>query len=147
VAPTASSTAPASPPPRRQLLPEAAGHQQRVVDAEPEPEEGCEVEDEDAHRDRARDQEHRAERDDHRRAADDQRHGGRDRGAEDNQERDRGQWQRDELAPSQVGLGDRLDVAVEGRPAGQSDLQARRVPERGAQARQRLRRVVRGQVQ
>ena len=71
------------------------------------------------------DEEDRRERDEHRRPADDQRHAGRHHRPEDDQQRERRQRQRDQLAPPQVGLGHGLDVAVERRPAGQLDVEAR----------------------
>ena len=87
------------------------------------------------------------QRDDHGRAADGERHRRRDDRAEDEQQRERRERQRDELAPPQVGLGHLLDVAVERRPAGQPDLQPGGVVNRRADARQRPRGVVRGQVE
>ena len=53
--------------------------------------------------------------------ADRERHARGDHRAEHEQQGQAGQGQRDELAPSQVVLGDGLDVAVERRPAGQLD--------------------------
>ena len=131
----------------RELLAEPAGHQQRVVDAETQPEQGREVEHEDAHRRQRGDDEDPGQRHDHRRATDHQRDPGRDQRAEDEEERERRQRQRHELAPLQVGLGDGLDVAVEGRAAGQLDRQARRLVQSVAEDRQGLRRIVRRQVE
>ena len=87
----------------------------------------------------AGDEEDGRQRDDDRRAADDQRDGRRDDRAEDEQQRDRGERQRDDLAPPQVGLRDRLDVAVERRAAGELDVEAGRLAERRADPRQRRR--------
>ena len=63
--------------------------------------------------------------------------------AEDEQQRDRGQRQRDDLAPAEVGLRDRLDVAVERRAAGQLDLEPGRLAEPLADPGQGRRRIVR----
>ena len=75
------------------------------------------------------------QRDDDRRPADDERHAGRDERAEDEEQRERRERQRDDLAPLEVGLGDGLDVAVEGRAAGQLDV------EPGRRSRSRSRRI------
>ena len=117
------STAPSGrrpPPTRDELLAEAARHEQRVVDAEAEAEERGQVEHEDAHR------RHRGEAEDarpgRRRTAVPPTTSGTPAAttrAEHEQQREGGQRQRDELAAPQVGLGHRLDVAVERRPAGQ----------------------------
>ena len=93
------------------------------------------------------DQEDPGQRDDDRRAADRQRHRRRDHRAEDEQQRERGERQRDELAPPEVRLGHLLDVAVERRAAGQPDLEAGHLPDRRADAGQRPRRVVGGEVE
>ena len=130
---TASPTRSGPSGPERQLLAEPARHQQRVVDAEPEPEQRREVEHEDAHRHQRGDDEDRRQRDDDRRAADDQRDARRDQRAEDEDQRERRQRQRDDLAPPQVGLRDGLDVAVEGWSAGQLDVE----PGRRSQSRSR----------
>ena len=53
-------------------------------------------------------------------------HRRRDDRAEHDQQRQRRQRQRDRLAPTQVRFGDRLDVAVERRPAGEARPRARR---------------------
>ena len=129
--------------PGRELLAESARHQQRVVDAEAQPEERREIEDEDAHRRDARDAEDRRERDDDRRPADDERNAGGDDRSEHEQERDRRQGQRDDLAPLEVRFRHVLDVAVERRPAGDLDSQPGRVGEALDDAGQRGRRVVR----
>ena len=83
----------------------------------------------------AGDDEDRRQGEDHRRAADDQRNGRRHHRAEHEQQGQGRERQRDQLAPSEVGLGDGLDVAVERGAAGQPDLEAGRLVERGAQAR------------
>ena len=82
------------------------------------------------------------QRDDDRRAADDQRHARGDERAEDDRQGERRQRQRDDLAPPQVRLGDGLDVAVERRPAGQLDVEAR-APAAGARAGSAARRASR----
>ncbi len=79
------------------------------------------------------DDEDRGQGDEDGRAADDERDAGRHDGAEDEEQRQRRQRQRDDLAPLQVLLGHRLDVAVERRTAGELDLEARRL----AQSRSR----------
>ena len=107
--------------PATELLAESAGHQQRVVDTQAEAEECRQVEHEDAHLRQARDDEDRGQRHEHRRPADRERHARGDHRAEDQQEGQTGEGQGDELAPPEVVLRDRLDVAVEGRPAGQLD--------------------------
>ncbi len=61
-------------------------------------------------------------------AADEDRHACGDDAAEHEQQRQRRQWQRDELAPLQVLLREHLDVAVERRSAGQVDLQPGHLP-------------------
>ena len=88
-----------------------------------------------------------AEGRDDRGAADRERQGRGDDGSEDEEERQRRERERDHLAPPEVGLGDLLDVAVEGRPAGQSHLELRHVHERRADAGQRERGVVGREVQ
>ncbi len=128
--------------PGRELLAEAARHQQRVVDTEAKPQERREVEDEDAHRRHARDAEDRGERDDDRRPADDERNAGRHDRTEHEQERNRRQRQRDDLAPLEVRLRHVLDVAVERRPAGDLDADPGRVGEALDDAGQRGGRVV-----
>ena len=133
VARTASATRSGPIRPERQLLAEPAGHQQRVVHAEPEPEQGREVEHEDAHRGQRRDDEDRRQRHDHRRAADHERHAGRDHRAEHQQQGQRRQRERDDLASPQVRLGHGLDVAVERRATGQLHRQGR-TPAGGARA-------------
>ena len=87
------------------------------------------------------------QRHDDRRATDRQRHAGGDQRPEDEDERQGGQRQRDDLAPTQVGLGHGLDVAVEGRAAGQLDRQPGRVVQALAQDRQRVGRIVGRQVE
>ena len=133
--------------PERQLLAEPAGHQQRVVDPQAEPEERRQVEHEDAHRHERRDHEDAAQRDDDRRPTDHQRDARRDQRTEDEDQRQRRQRQRDDLAPLQVGLGDGLDVAVEGGPAGQFDIEPGRRSQALAKDRQRVGRIVGGQVE
>ena len=54
-------------------------------------------------------------------AADRERHARRDEAAEHEQQGERGERQRDQLRPLEVALGDRLDVAVERRAAGDLD--------------------------
>ena len=121
-----------------QFLAESAGHQQRVVHPEAEPEEGREVEHEDTHGRHARDHEDHRQGDDHGRTADDQRDARRHDRAEDEQQRQRREGQRDELAPTQVLLADGLHVAVEGGPTGEFHRQARRLPQPLAEDGQRL---------
>ena len=53
-------------------------------------------------------------------AADRERHARRDEAPEHEQQRERGERQRDELGALQVALGHRLDVAVERGPAARS---------------------------
>ena len=144
---TASATRVGPGGPQRQLLAEAARQQERVVDAQAETEQRREVEHEDAHRHDRGDQEDRRERHQDRGPADDERDAGRDGRAEDHEQRQRGERERDDLAPLEVGLGHGLHVAVEGGSAGQLDRQARRLVQALAQDRQRLRRVVGRQVE
>ncbi len=131
----------------RQLLAEPAQHQERVVHAQPQPQEGGQVEHEDAHRGDAGEAEDHAERDHHGGPADDERHARRDHRAEDEQERDRRERQADELRPPQVRLGDLLDVAVERRSPGERDLDPGRRSKRRLDPGQRRRRVVRRDVE
>ena len=135
---TASGDAVRAVRPERELLAEAARQQQRVVDAEAEPEQRREIEHEDAHRRERGDDEDAGQRHDHGRATDHQRDARGDDRPEDDDERQRRQRQRDELAPSEVGLGHGLDVAVEGRTAGQRDIEPGRLVESLAQDRQRI---------
>ena len=67
----------------RQLLAEAARHQERVVHAQAEAQQRGQVEHEDAHRDHGRHDEDAGERHQHRRAAHGERHAGGDQAAED----------------------------------------------------------------
>ena len=132
--------------PEGQLLTEPAGHEERVVDAEAQPEQRGQVEHEDAHRhDRGHDEDPGQGHDD-RRATDRQRDARRDRRSEHDQEGQRRERQRDDLAPAEVRLGHRLHVAVEGRAAGELDVEAGRRVEALAEDRQRLGRVVGRQV-
>ena len=131
----------------RELLAEAARQQQRVVDAEPQAEQGREVEHEDAHRRDRGDEEDRGERHEDARSADHERDAGRHDRAEHQQQRERRERQRDDLAALEVALADCLDVAVEGRAAGQLDRQARRLAEALAEDRQGVGRVVGRQVE
>ena len=64
------------------------------------------------------------------------------RPAEDEQQRERGERQRDQLGPLQVALGEHLDVAVERRAAGQERSHARGRSERGSDRLERLGRLV-----
>ena len=130
-----------------QLLPELAGHEQRVVDAEAEAEEGRQVEHEDAHRRQRRDDEDGGQGHEDGRATDHERHAGRHEGPEDEEQGEGRQRQGDELAALEVALADRLDIAVERRPAGQLHRQARRLAEAFAQDRQGVRGIVGRQVQ
>ena len=72
---------------------------------------------------------------------------GGDQRAEHEDQRERGQRQRDDLAPAQVRLRDGLDVAVEGRAAGELDVERGRRSEALVQDRQGVGRVVRRQVE
>ncbi len=122
----------------KQLFAEAAGHEQRVVDPQAEPEQRRQVEDEDAHRRHRRQAEDGGQGDDDRRSADDERHAGRHDRAEDEQERERRDRQRDQLGTLEVALGDGLDVAVEDGAAGQERSHARGLSERGSDRFERL---------
>ena len=133
--------------PQRQLLAEPARHQQRVVDPEPETQQRRQVEHEDAHRHDRGDDEDAAQRHDDRRSTDDQRDARGHQRTEDEDQGERRQGQRDDLAPAQVRFGDGLDVAVEGGPAGQLDVEPGRRPQALAQDRQRIGRIVRRQVE
>ena len=106
--------------PSRQLLAEAAEHEERVVDPEAQPEERGEVEDEDAHRGDAGEPEDARERDQDGGAADGERNACGDDRAEDEEERERCQREADQFAAAEVGLRDGLDVAVEGGASGRS---------------------------
>ena len=108
---------------RGQLLAEAARHEQRVVDAEPQSQQRGEIEHEHAHRHERRDHEDRGERDEHRRPADREGDAGRHERAEHQEQGDRRERQRDHLASTQVLFRDALDIAVECRSAGQRHLQ------------------------
>ena len=131
----------------RQLLAEAAGHQQRVVHAQAEAQERGQVEHEDAHRDHGGHDEDPGQRDQHRRAAHGERHARGDEAAEHEQQGEGRQRQRDQLAAPEVGLGDRLDVAVERRAAGDLDAQAGDLAQGRLDGRDRVGRVVRRQVE
>jgi hypothetical protein len=131
----------------RQLLPEPARQQQRIVDPQTEPEQRRQIEHEDAHRRQLSQDEDRRQRHEDARAADDQRHTRCDHRAEDEQQRKRRKRQRDDLASLEVAFADALDVAVERRAAGQLDGHARRLTQPFPQDRQRVRGVVCGQVE
>ena len=88
-----------------------------------------------------------AEGDGHGRAADDDRHARREQAAEDEQQRQRGERQRDELAALQVALREDLDVAVERRATGEIDRDAGHRCDRVLDRLERLRRIVWRQVQ
>ena len=115
---------------RAQLLAEPAGQQQGVVDAQPQAEQRGQVEHEDAQRRPLGHEEEGPKGDEDGRSTDDDRNAGGDQAAEDEQQRQRGQRQRDELASLQVVLGEHLDVAVERRAAGEVDLVARDLRDR-----------------
>ena len=138
----ARDTVPVADGPGGELLSKATRHEQRVVDAQAEPKQRRQVQHEDAHRGETGDDGDRREGDDDGRAAHDQRHSGCDDRSEDDQQGDRRQRQRDHLAPSQVGLRDRLDVAVERGAAGQLDVEAGRMGQSRGNSGQRGRRVV-----
>ena len=89
---------------RAELLAEPAGQQQRVVDAQAKPKERGQVEDEDAQRRLLGDEEKGTEGHDHRRSTDHDGHAGGDHAAEDQQQGERGERQRDDLAAPQVVL-------------------------------------------
>jgi hypothetical protein len=126
-----------------QLLAEAAGQQQRVVDAQPETEQRGQVEHEDGEGRDVRGKEDDRQGDDDRATADDDRHAGSDDAAEHEQQGQRGQRQRDEFAALKVVLGEHLDVAVEGRPAGEKRAHAGRLAKCCLHGCQRCRRVIR----
>ncbi len=107
-----------------ELLATATDHQQGIVDTQAEAQQGREIEHEDAHGGDGGDQHDGGQRDEHRQSANDHRHARGHDAAEDEQERDRGERQADELAPTEVILRDRLDVPVERGTAGQRDVEA-----------------------
>ncbi len=144
---TASADAILLPGPMGQLLAEPAGHQQRVVHAQPEAEQRGQVDHEDAHRGQRGHDEDPRQRDEHGGAAHRQRHARRHRAAEDDQQRERRQRQRDQLGAPQVRLGHGLDVAVERGAAADPDRQPRDLVQGRLHGRDRRRRVVRGQVE
>ena len=87
-----------------ELLPVARNHEQRVVDRQPEPEPGREIEREDGHvRHLVRDLQGE-ERADDREAADHERQQGRDRAAEEQQRQQEQEGEREELGAAQVVL-------------------------------------------
>ncbi len=135
------------PSARGQLLSETARHQQRVVDPEPEAHQRGEVQDEDAHRGQARDDEHARERRDDGGCSHGERQGRRHDRAEHEQQCEPCEGQRDDLAPAEVCLTDRLHIAVERRAAGEADLEPRGVVEGGPDPRQRGGRVVRREIE
>jgi hypothetical protein len=130
-----------------ELLAEPAREQERVVDAQAKPQQGRQVEHEDAHRRELGDDEDRRHRDQDARPADHERHARRDQRSEDDQQRQGREGQRDDLASLEVALADVLHVTVERRPAGELDSQARRVTQALTEDRQGVGRVVRGQVE
>ncbi len=130
-----------------QLLAESAGEQQRVVHAQAESQQRGEVQHEDAHRGQAGKAVDHGQRGNDCGSADGQRHRRGHQRAEHDDQRQAGQWQRDQLAPPQVGLRHALDVAVEGRPTGQLDVEIGRMAEEGLEDRQDVGRVVGGEVE
>ena len=110
----------------RQLLAEAAGHQQRVVDAQAEAQQRGEVEHEDAHRRHAT-RRRRSPASATSTAAPPTASGtpAATSAAEHEQQREGRERQRDELAAPEVALGHGLDVAVERGAAGDADARAR----------------------
>ena len=130
-----------------QLLAEATREQERVVDAKTEPEQRREVEDEDAHRCERGDDVDRREGDEDTRSAHHERDSSRDQRAEDQQQGERRERQRDDLAPLEVSLAHLLDIAVEGRPAREFDGQTGRLVQAFAEDREGIGRVVGRQVE
>ena len=131
----------------RQLFPETARDEQRVVDAEPEPEQRCEVEHEDAHGRELGHDEDGGQSDEDARPADDERDAGSDERPEHDQQREGGERERDDLAALEVPLADVLHIAVEGGAARELDRQPRRLAEPFAQDRQCVGGVVGRQVE
>ena len=129
--------------PGSHLLSESARHQERIVDPEAEPQERREIQHEDAHRGGAADEEDRRQGDDDGGPADHERQGRSGDGPEHEQERQRRKRERDDLASTEIGFRNGLDVAVERRAAGELHVDAGRMGEPVANSRQGCRRVVR----
>ena len=119
----------------------------RVVHAKAQPQERCEIQDEDAHRRERGDEEHDCQGDDHRGAADRECHAGSNHRAEHEQERQSGQRKGDQLGAAEIRFGESLDVAVEGRAAGQRDFESGRRSQCSSDEWQALRGVVRREVE
>ena len=103
--------------PRPQLLPEAADHEQAVVDRQPEPEDGDHVDREHRHVGDQGEQPQRGERAEDRGDADGQRQPGRDHAAEDEHEQHQQHRHGQHLGPGDVRADPLLDVAADRDPA------------------------------